>query len=296
MNDALMLDPDNVEDVSVRKLNTSVKTPDPHDFRSLSCGNCGHQISVPIYCGDRFCPVCSVARNSRVRSRLNFIVKQVENGAGYGFSHLTLTIQNTHDLAAGMRKLVSSFRKLRAKKWWKRHVDGGAFVLETTNKGNGWHVHIHAVIHSKFMSPKELSTLWWKCSGANYCDIRRKPKGVTAFYLCKYLSKNEVPEDLQPEASTALQNFRLYQPFGLWLNIAKRWRKPVYCCPHCKQHSWWPTDILYKDTADWYESCRCRRDTDDGDGDRDSEPERSAPIDFTVELFAPPQTSNLFNA
>ncbi len=61
-----------------------------HEFREVTCTHCGHTITVPVYCGNRFCPICSVPRLSRVRRRLNWIVDHVDPPRGYGIKFLTL--------------------------------------------------------------------------------------------------------------------------------------------------------------------------------------------------------------
>lgn len=273
-------------EVSVLPLNTSVGTQHLHQFTTLCCGHCGHSLSVPVYCGDRFCPVCSRARRARVRSRLEFLIANVKFKPGENLSHFTLTIKNAADLQEGMRLLVASFRKLRARQFWKRHVTGGAFVLEVTRAENDWHCHIHCIAAAKFLSQRVLSTVWFKCSGANYCYVKRIPKSHAVRYLTKYLSKSEVPEDLQPQVSQELRHYRLFQPFGSWLALNSKWQKPHYNCPDCGQRSWFPLDLLSHSEQMQFEHMRSPHRHAEDNGYDGGEGTPGSPIIFDYGLWA----------
>lgn len=217
-----------------------------HEFRSISCLRCGHRIIVPVYCGNRFCPVCSVPRLSRVRRRLNWIVDHVDPPRGYGIKFLTLTIRNEPDLPGMLIRLVRSFRKLRQRAFWKQYVLGGAFVLEVTGRPGNWHAHIHAVIEARYIPYDQFVKLWLKVSGSRGVWIEKLPKKNVIGYLTKYLSKSSVPSEITDDVSDAISGFRLFQPFGSWygVNLTFQTKKPG--CPKCGCHDFLPSDILYR--------------------------------------------------
>jgi len=65
---------------------------------------------------------------------------------------LTLTMPNNDDPAA-LKILSKVFAKFRRGKWWRqRDVKGGVACFEITNKGNGWHPHLHALIDCKWLA------------------------------------------------------------------------------------------------------------------------------------------------
>src|SRR4030067_3765569 len=146
---------------------TSVILSAVHQFRRLVCSGCGNEIVVPIYCGNRFCPTCSLPRRLRVQARLEHILRNLEILPKHGISHLTLTIPNSDTVQAGCKKLVKAFRRLRATRRWKSLVHGGAFVIETTGEPGKWHVHLHVVIQNIFFPQPELSAAWLKYSGGS---------------------------------------------------------------------------------------------------------------------------------
>lgn len=217
-----------------------------HSFCQIACLHCGHTITVPVYCGDRFCPVCSVARLSRVRRRLNWIVDNVTPPAGYGIKFLTLTIRNEPDLPDMLKHIVKSFRNLRQRAFWKQHVAGGAFVLEVTGRPGNWHAHIHAVIEARYMPFLKIMKQWKLVSGSQGVWIKRLPKNRIVGYLSKYLSKCSVPEGLTDDVNSAIKGFRLFQPFGNWYAVNLTFQTSKQGCPVCHHHSFMPIDILYR--------------------------------------------------
>jgi hypothetical protein len=77
---------------------------------------------------------------------------------------LTLTLPNLKTISvADVKKVRRAFRKMRQRSWWSKSVVGGIASVEVTNIGNGWHLHVHAVIDCKWLSvtvppPKPFET------------------------------------------------------------------------------------------------------------------------------------------
>lgn len=209
-----------------------------HLFRRMVCTSCGHTIDVPISCGFRFCPVCSVGRQMKVRDRLKWLIDNCEKPKGHFFAHLTATISNEQDLANMVKHIMLSFRKLRNRAYWKSKVHGGAFVVEVTGHPGNWHAHIHAIICTRWMDWDHLMRDWTKCSGSRGIMICKIPVGAAVNYLTKYLTKNETPEVVLHEISNALRGSRLFAPIGSWFNINKTYKRSPSPCPECGGHHW----------------------------------------------------------
>ncbi len=205
-----------------------------HQFIRLLCVQCGHDIVVPVYCGYRFCDICGLARQSRVRSRLKFLLANIRDEDHYGTKHLTLTIPNMSSLDGMVRRITKAFRKLRSRAYWKNHVLGGAFVLEITGRPGNWHVHIHAIIQAKYMTWNTLHKLWLKVSGGRGVYIQKIPRKQCILYLTKYLSKSGMPGQVMIAMSDALKGARLFSPFGTWYAVSKLYVRPVCLCSECK--------------------------------------------------------------
>lgn len=239
----------------VSKSDLSYELPDSvhtfeHQYINILCTHCGHNFFVPIYCGNRFCQICSVKRQSRVRRRLKWLTSQVEPPRGYGFKHLTLTISNMPTLDDMVKKLTKSFRRMRQRAYWKNNVIGGAFVIEITGHPGDWHAHIHAIIEARWMNYDRLKAIWIACSGSTGIYITRLSKNKVVNYLTKYLTKSGVSEELQMCMSDALKSARLFNPFGKWYAMNCLYRQPKPGCPACDDADLILCSLAYYDTYD----------------------------------------------
>lgn len=205
----------------------------PHQYIDLICVCCGHKFPIPIYCGFRFCRICSVRRQSRVRRRLKWLVNMVQIKRPYYIKHLTLTIPNGQDLPVMVKKLISSFRRLRQRAFWKNHVLGGCFVIEITGRPGDWHAHIHAIIQARYMDWSFLHRLWISCSGGRGVYITKLSKSKACNYLTKYLTKSGLPDQVMEIMSAALKGTRLFSPFGQWYALNCLYPPPDPSCPGC---------------------------------------------------------------
>lgn len=220
---------------------------DHHEYRNFACRGCGHIITVPVYCGNRFCNVCNAHRRRRIRAKLEAIVRQVKPIPSYSFKFLTLTIPNTDDLRSSAQQLIKSFRRLRQRHFFRSRCWGGAHVIEVTGTPGNWHVHLHAIIYARFLNVRRLSREWQKVSPGKIVYIQRIPPSGVIRYVTKYITKTAVPEQFQLEASSALKGFRLFQPFGKFHDIAITVPKIKYTCPKCGYDHWVLMDDWYLD-------------------------------------------------
>lgn len=216
-----------------------------HLFIRLCCSQCGKSFDVPVYCGDRFCPVCSVRRNNRVKKRLDFLIKRCKQPRKFGFKFLTLTISNQPDLSGMVKEIVAAFRKLRNRQYWKNNVDGGAYVVEIKGNPGNWHVHLHIVMQSRYMPFDSLLKLWMKVSSGRGVYIKQIPPAQVISYLTKYLTKPDVSDLALIEINAEMQNVRLFSPFGTWHSLCQEYRQPPTACKDCGSSSFMPWDLIY---------------------------------------------------
>lgn len=225
-----------------------------HQYRRVCCTHCGYHIDVPIYCGNRFCSVCSGPRLKRVKLRLTTLISKAPFVSGHDFKHLTLTIQNRQDLPGMITHLIKSFKALRRTQFWKHHVYGGAFVIEVTGEPGSWHAHIHSILQCTWIKYESLLTIWMHISRGRGVFITRIPKTQCVKYLTKYLSKCSVSEQDISDIAPTLASYRLFQTFGKWHSIKTSFPKQPYPCPKCKVCAWLPFDILHADLISRYGS------------------------------------------
>jgi hypothetical protein len=204
-----------------------------HIYRSYTCAQCGFTFRAPVYCGNRFCSECGRSRKNRIRSKLSAITGQLKYGGGFSIKHLILTIPNQKDISDAAKILQHSFRRLRQHEFWSNKVRGGAWTLEVTGQPGKWHVHLHALLESKYIPHHLLRSHWRKVSPGRIVYIKPIPPKVGINYLISYISKCEAPLEHQLYISDQLKGIRLFQPFGSWHGICLIVPKTNYACPDC---------------------------------------------------------------
>lgn len=189
-----------------------------HDWRVIYCAHCGHNFPIPIPCKDRFCPVCSKIRLSKVRRKLRTLVNKQIGSRPKSVRFLTLTVISDTDLRYMIRSIKHSFRKLRQTESWKKRVTGGAYVIEITRSDYGWHAHIHAIICGDYFPFSILRDLWSSVSNGQGVYLKMIPDKAIVGYLTKYITKpdEKLTTDDRDDINEALRGSRMYQAFGQW--------------------------------------------------------------------------------
>src|SRR3972149_11383136 len=216
-----------------------------HNYTTLICTHCGQRITIPVYCGDRFCKVCGRVRQQRVKDRLTWLCEQVTLGPSERFRHITLSTANCNDLADGVNHLLKSFKRLRSSKFWRRRVSGGAFVIEVTSNGQSFHPHIHCLTTSQFVPWTHLINMWHRISDGTGVYITLIAKQEAARSLSKYLTKDDDGMLENPNAGQTLAKYRLFQTFGTWHKTNAKYQRTPHPCRTCGNQGWLPLDIYY---------------------------------------------------
>jgi len=228
-----------------------------HSFRRLICSNCGKTVDVPLFCGDRFCPVCSGPRRARMARRIGQLVARMPTKRGERWRFITLTIPNTKTPEAGLDVLFRAFRRLRQRKAWKRYVRGGVYAAEVTRSDSGWHVHLHCLAVGIFFPQHELARLWKSCSPGRIVDIRKIPTAAAAAYLTKYVTKTTLAPADRAAASAAYRSRRLYSFFGDCHSVKIPKEHHPYACECGACGCYLPMSLLdYQREYDWSADAR----------------------------------------
>ena len=149
------------------------------------------------------CPMCAIRRGAKMLKAYLDKYKQVSGGFPLLTPYLvTLTVKNGDDLAERMQHLRSSMRKMTQQR--RDALKGQVFVefaksaggfhsIEVTNKGNGWHPHVHMIwlCSEGPPVPEKLSKEWKFITGDSYIvDVRPLHDPVEGFLeVCKYALK-----------------------------------------------------------------------------------------------------------
>jgi hypothetical protein len=179
--------------------------------------------------------------------------------------HVTLTRSNIGSISQDdVRALKKAFSKLRRTKLWTKNVKGGLVGVELTNKGHGWHPHLHTLCDAKWLAMKtpepqrwhsrtrkaelcqqasqELMETWSGLIGQLVSSIKvRRCDGETAVReVLKYAVKGSdlvECEEKIGDAIRAISGGRLTTPYGSMFGLKEelKQRKKPFACPTCNE-------------------------------------------------------------
>ena len=204
-----------------------------HDYRHFTCGGCGYSFNAPVSCGNRFCDVCQGSRRRKIRAKLTAIIKSRNADSGNGIKLLTLTIPNQEDIRYATVQILRSFRRLRQRSFWRNKCSGGSWIVEITGSPKKWHVHLHALLESRYIPYAFLSKHWSQVSLGKIVYISKVPSGAAIGYVTSYVSKSKCDPNYWLHISQQLKDTRLFQPFGSWHAAAAEIPSIAYSCPEC---------------------------------------------------------------
>lgn len=215
-----------------------------HFYTSIYCDNCGHNIAVPIRCGRRFCNICNIGSHCRARARIKWICEHTKPTRGMSWKFVTFTMRNEDDPSAMVDHIIAAFRRLRQRHEWTERVMSGVYVIEITNTGRGWHVHLHCIVMMKFYPQRWLSLLWNSVSGSPVVDIKLIKGPSPSGYITKYVTKWEISDAARDDAERAMRHRRLWSPFGEAHCLNTFYAPAKHPCPVCGNVAWMPEYML----------------------------------------------------
>lgn len=182
------------------------------------------------------CPMCAIRRGSKMLSAYlkRYEVVSASDPALKPYL-VTLTVKNGPDLAErflhlrrSMRILSQArrdvFKGLRASDYSQfSKSEGGFHSIELTNRGNGWHPHVHMIwLCREKPDQAVLSTEWHEVTGDSFVvDVRPLSDPVDGFLeVCKYALKfSDLSPDHLFEAYKILSGSRLVDSHGLMRGV-----------------------------------------------------------------------------
>jgi hypothetical protein len=143
--------------------------------------------------------------------------------------------------SSSVKKIRRDFGRLR-----KRfpEIQGGFYVVQATNAGKDWHLHIHVLYDGFFIAQKKLSRAWLEITKDSYIvhvrDVQ-DPKRALRYLLADFAGAPRIRPEDYTVYNTTFHGSRLVQPFGKYRN---RKLKVPYPCPHCGRIEWILLDVL----------------------------------------------------
>lgn len=222
----------------------------------LVCTCCGSLKTAEIHCLKRYCPACTPIVTAQ---RLAKWAKPISQMTWPLF--VTLTIPNSLD-PESLTRLKKGWQKFRRRKLIREKVAGGVATYEVTNKGKGWHPHIHAIMDCRWLSihvpephwrdskatkeekcacaQQELADQWADCMGEEMAHVWvTRTSGVDAVHeVLKYAVKSsdllDSPDPISPMLYV-LKNTRTLAGWGSFFPLPSpdEEEKPEARCEDC---------------------------------------------------------------
>lgn len=215
----------------------------------LRCEACHAATRGRTRCKRRWCPTCQpmlAAKRAAKYERAAALIKWP--------LHVTLTKKNTKDLRKeSLRELLEAFRDFRRSTLWTRSVTGGMVSCELTNKGRGWHPHLHILCDSRWLAEdtpppmpyhsrgrkaallkaaaEELQKKWSPYVGQKSSSIkaRRCSAQEAVREVLKYAVKGSELAECEGsvfEVIRAMKGNRLYTTFGSLYKLRSELKEP----------------------------------------------------------------------
>ena len=170
-----------------------IETPIPLDSSRARLRNCGSYLifrnyytvgsvrlaSAPFCNIPLLCPFCAIGRAGKaLKAYLARYRTIMEDHPELIFSHVTMTVKNGPDLAERFDHLKAAMKELRKRRtrarlgsnvseWSKAFAIVGSY--EFTNKGRGWHPHVHmCVLHSQAFDYSAMREEWQRLTGDSH--------------------------------------------------------------------------------------------------------------------------------
>jgi len=223
-----------------------VKDDDPdHPIRTFYCSHCGYPLRVQMSCGDRTCPKC---RRKWYGYHFGALKRDISSWPKVYF--LTLTLKNIPDRDISrwhVKRLREAFSKLRYR--LKPNIKDGYYVVQMTNSGGGWHLHLHVLFKGRYVSALLISEAWKEITKDSFIvDIKLVEKWEYAlrYLLSDFRGMPRIREQDRDIYNRLLHGSRLVQGFGEYSRI--KLRLPFHC-PNCGDCSWALLEALLGDSS-----------------------------------------------
>ncbi len=207
---------------------------DKHNYITRFCVHCGEPARFSTSCGERTCPDCRKKWFGRHFNNLKPIVSRWDR-----VYFLSLTLKNIPDgglCKSDLNRLRKSFAALR--KRVNGAISAGWYILQMTNEGNGWHLHLHAIYRGSYIPTQKISRLWHEITGDSFIvDIRiaERWEGALRYVLKDFLQSPRIRPEDEKEYNSIFFGSRMVQGFGEYAKLS--FKKP-YLCPKCGGDSW----------------------------------------------------------
>ncbi len=200
-------------------------------FLATTCGEHITERKATFYCGHRACVFCAEIRARDKRdSYLPKVSAYSKANQNLTPCHLVLTQKHYQSevLTDSIKRLLSNFRRLIRRGFWKTHLlSGGLYAVEFTLAEDGcWHAHLHCLVfRNRFFNVKSFRREWKEVTGdsVNFKIDRVSDIETGLVELVKYISKPLDADKFEArhlEQVLDLKAQRLFSSFGTFRSFA----------------------------------------------------------------------------
>lgn len=188
---------------------------DCHTQQSYAqCNGCRKVRTFWNHCDRFYCPICQ-PRLARERAEsIAWWAQQITQP-----KHLVLTARNSNRITfARVAAFIAIIRRLRRQKHannWR----SGAWSIEVTNEGRGWHLHAHLLIDADWINMTAVCKAWSKLVGQDYVIAKVKDVRGTEYVAecAKYAVKgSELAKWTGDEIAEFVNAFTGHHLFGVF--------------------------------------------------------------------------------
>ena len=111
----------------------------------LMCTTCGKRHDCETRCDIKWCPSCAYRLAVQTVERYRKLCELAE-------WPLFVTLTTKNYTGASVRPLRKAWGKFRRLRWFRKAAKGGVVAFELTEKGKGYHWHIHALFDCRWLS------------------------------------------------------------------------------------------------------------------------------------------------
>lgn len=146
------------------------KIKDCHTQESYRvCPSCNKARKLWNRCENFFCPECQPRLSRDRKQAVEWWTKLAQQP-----KHVVLTVRNSSTLTKDyVQSFKAAFRRLRRSAFASNWI-GGFYSIEVTNEGQGWHLHLHALVESRWIDARQLSRAWARVAGQDFAIVKVK--------------------------------------------------------------------------------------------------------------------------
>jgi len=204
------------------------------------CDHCHSHQYIPVNCKRRLCAVCE-PRKARKNAALALALFAKAREPRW----LTLTMTRAPKLAEGIARIRRAFRAWRRGPIIRKLIRSGFYQIEAKPKPDGWHVHLHCLLDSRYLPWQTVERTWARALEQETSSIwiERVNGRKVVEYVTKYAMKPgdyaKMTDAQLAEIAATIHKARLTGAWGEWyqatLATVNELPEPArHVCPVCQ--------------------------------------------------------------